>query len=250
MAVDRELFEGRRRAKNEAELEGIRRAQRAAEAGMRAAAGLLRGGGDGLTVEEVKAAVEAAFAEHGAVTDGFIVAPGAQGAVGHELGHGPIPPGVPVIVDLWPQDRASGCFADMTRTFVAGAPDDELVAWHALCRDALEQCVAAVRPGVASRSIWEVACGVFEAAGHPTQRSKADGEVLREGFFHGLGHGVGLEVHEAPFLGRAPDVLVEGDVLADRARHVPPGLRRGAARGPGARHGRTAPRSSPTSRTG
>ena len=226
LIADRELFEGRRRAKNERELAGVRRAQRAAEAGMRAAAELLaasepNGGGvliaDGepLTSERIKDAIRAAFSAHDAGADEILVAHGAQGAVGHDLGSGPIPPGAPVIIDLWPQDRASGCFADMTRTFVAGAPpSEELTAWHALCREALARSVDAVAPGIPGRDVWGAACDVFEAAGHPTQRTKAPGEVLRDGFFHSLGHGIGLEVHEAPGLGRGPDVLVEGDVLA------------------------------------
>jgi Xaa-Pro aminopeptidase len=214
LAVDRPLFEGRRRVKSAAELEGIRRALRAAEAGVRAVADRLAAYEEGLTVEDVRPDVEAAFAAHGAAADTFIVAPGPQSALGHEEGHGPIAPGVPVVVDVWPQDRASSCFADMTRTFVAGEPDPELVAWHALCREALERCVAAMRPGAAARDVWGVACDVFEEAGHPTQRTKAHGEVLRDGFSHGLGHGVGLEVHEAPMLGRSPDVLVAGDVIA------------------------------------
>ena len=226
LVPDRELFEGRRRAKNERELAGVRRAQRAAEAGMRAAAEMLaqaEPGGDDvlvldggpLTSERVREAIQAAFAVHDASADEILVAAGAQGAVGHDLGTGPIAPGAPVIVDLWPQDRGSSCFADMTRTFVAGAPPtEELAGWHALCREALARCVDAVAPGVSGRDVWGAACDVFEAAGHPTQRTKAPGEVLREGFFHGLGHGVGLEVHEAPGLGRGPDVLVEGDVLA------------------------------------
>ena len=109
----------------------------------------------------------------------------------------------------------------MTRTFVAGEPDAELVEWHGLCREALERCVDAIAPGVAGRDVWGVACDIFEAAGHPTQRSKKPGEVLHDGFFHGLGHGVGLEVHEAPGLSRGPDTLVAGDVLA-----VEPGLYR------------------------
>jgi len=226
LVPDRELFEGRRRAKNERELAGVRRAQRAAEAGMRAAAELLArsepGGdsvlvadGEPVTSERVKDAIQAAFAVHEASADEILVAHGAQGAVGHDLGSGPIPPGSPVIIDLWPQDRASGCFADMTRTFVAGAPpSEELAAWHALCRDALARSIETVAPGVSGRDVWGAACDVFEAAGHPTQRTKAAGEVLRDGFFHSLGHGIGLEVHEAPGLGRGPDVLVEGDVLA------------------------------------
>ncbi|HEY3018612.1 MAG TPA: Xaa-Pro peptidase family protein [Solirubrobacteraceae bacterium] len=225
LVPDRELFDGRRRAKTERELAGIRRAQRAAEAGMRVAAqmlaaaepgaqGVLRLDGEPLTSERIRAAVEAAFAAHDAVSDGFIVAHGAQGAVGHDLGSGPIAAGEPVIVDLWPADRATSCFADMTRTFVVGEPGAQLAAWHGLCRDALARCVEAVRPGLRGRAVWEVACDVFEAAGEPTQRTKQPGEVLREGFFHGLGHGVGLEVHEAPGLGRGPDVLQAGDVVA------------------------------------
>ena len=226
LTPDREGFEARRRAKNDDELAGVRRAQRAAEAGMRAAAALLAAAqpGDGallvldgepLTCERIKADIDAAFAAHGVAAEEFIVAHGAQGASGHDYGSGPIAAGEPVIVDLWPQDRASACFADMTRTFVAGAaPSEELAAWHGVCRDALARCVDAVAPGVAGRDLWGIACDVIEAAGHPTQRTKAPGQVLRDGFFHGLGHGVGLEVHEAPGLGRGPDVLVAGDVLA------------------------------------
>jgi Xaa-Pro aminopeptidase len=109
----------------------------------------------------------------------------------------------------------------MTRTFVAGTPDDEIVAWHRLAREALARSVDTVAPGVTGRDVWSAACNVFEAAGQPTQRTKTPGEVLRDGFFHSLGHGVGLEVHEAPGLGRGPDVLVAGDVLA-----IEPGLYR------------------------
>ena len=62
---------------------------------------------------------------------------------------------------------------------------------------------------------------MFEAAGHPTGRTKAPGEILREGFFFGLGHGVVLEVHEDPALGRSGrSSLIAGDVIA-----VEPGTR-------------------------
>src|SRR5205085_543482 len=80
-------------------------------------------------------------------------------------------------------------------------------------REALEQTRAAVRPGAHGRAIYDIACEVYEQAGIPTQRTKAEGEVLRDGFFHGLGHGVGLEVHEEPGLGRSGDELVAGDVV-------------------------------------
>jgi Xaa-Pro aminopeptidase len=224
LAVDRAVFEARRRVKSEAELAGIRRAQAAAEEGMRAAAELLRRAepnGDGLladggplTCERIKAAIKEAVARAGASAgEDLIVSHGAQSASGHEQGSGPIAPGEPVIIDLWPRDPASACFADMTRTFVVGEAPDELRRYHELTREALDRSLAAVRPGVEGREVFRVSCEPYEQAGLPTLLSKQPGQVLEEGYFHSLGHGVGLEVHEAPALGRAPDVLVSGDVI-------------------------------------
>jgi Xaa-Pro aminopeptidase len=222
---NRSVFEARRRVKSAAELAGIRRAQRAAEAGMGAAAELLRAArpdgdgivldGEALSSERIKAAIrDAADRAGGSMTEAFIVSHGAQAAVGHELGSGAIRAGEPVIIDLWPRDPQSGCYADMTRTFVVGEVPEELRRYHELCLEALRSVQRAVRGGLAGSALFGLACEPFEQAGLPTQRTKADGETLEEGFFHSLGHGVGLEVHEAPMLGRAPDVLVAGDVVA------------------------------------
>jgi Xaa-Pro aminopeptidase len=231
LSADREHFVQRRRVKNEAELAGIRRAQLAAEAGMDAARELFRaaerqnGGlvvdGEPLTCERVKLAVEQAFTAAGAFADEFIVSHGPQTAVGHDMGSGPIAPDEPICLDLFPRDRESGCFADMTRVFVVGTPSDELAEWHRLCREALDRSVAAVKPGVPGSELHKISCDLFEEHGYPTLRSKQQGEVLQDGFYHSLGHGVGLEVHEEPSLGRAPGELVAGDVIA-----VEPGLYR------------------------
>ena len=229
--ADREHFVRRRRVKNEAELAGIRRAQHAAEAGMTAARELLRSAeqqngdlvldGKPLTCERLKMAVEQAFTANGAFADEFIVSHGPQTAVGHEMGSGPIAPDEPVCLDLFPRDRESGCFADMTRVFVVGEPSEELAEYHRLCREALEASVAAVKPGVAGSELHRICSRVFEEHGYPTLLSKQPGEVLKDGFYHSLGHGVGLEVHEDPALGRGPGELVAGDVIA-----VEPGLYR------------------------
>jgi Xaa-Pro aminopeptidase len=231
IAADHDLFTSRRRVKNEAELAGIRRAQRAAEEAMTAARELLRTAeqrngslvldGEPLTCERLKVAVEQAFTANGAFADEFIVSHGPQTAIGHDMGSGPIEPGEPVCLDLFPRDRESGCFTDMTRVFVVGEPPEELVEYHRLCREALERSVEAVKPGVAGSELHRISCDVFEEHGYPTQLSKKPGEVLKDGFFHSLGHGVGLEVHEEPSLGRAPGELVAGDVIA-----VEPGLYR------------------------
>jgi Xaa-Pro aminopeptidase len=232
LSVDGKLFDDRRRVKGPVEIEGIRRAARAAEAGMSVVAGMLsaaRPGPDGslhldgeaLTVERAKAQIRAAYDAHDAQGTEIMVAPGAQGASGHDMGSGPILAGTPVVVDLWPQDRASGCWADMTRTFVAGAPADDVVRWHGLCLEAHERVLEALRPGVTGQDLWEIACDVVEAAGEPTQRAPGDRVPLHDGFFHSLGHGVGLDVHEAPLLGRGGEPLVAGDVVT-----VEPGVYR------------------------
>jgi Xaa-Pro aminopeptidase len=220
-------FVRRRRSKNESEIAGVRRAQAAAAAGMAAAAGLLRTAGprdgvlvhDGepLTSEAVRARIREVCAGLGAPTDDdIIVAGGPAGATGHEQGTGPLQAGVPVVIDIWPRDERSGCYSDMTRTFVSGGePAEDVVRWHALAHTALERVYERLRPGVTGRDLFGVACEVFEEAGEPTQRTKAEGETLRDGFFHSLGHGVGLEVHEEPSLGRSgTDPLVPGDVVA------------------------------------
>jgi Xaa-Pro aminopeptidase len=102
----------------------------------------------------------------------------------------------------------------MTRTFVVGEISAEVRALEALVRDALERARAAVRPGITGRELHAIACDVFEAAGHSTQRT-GTGDDLEEGFQFSLGHGVGLAVHEAPSLGLTGHAeLVAGDVVA------------------------------------
>jgi Xaa-Pro aminopeptidase len=231
LEADGELFTRRRRAKTEAELDGIRRAQRGAEAGMAVAREMLRSAdrpngvltleGEPLTCERIKIAIERAFSEHGVAAEEFIVSHGAQTAVGHEMGHGPIAPNEPVVLDLFPRDRDTGCYADMTRTFVVGEPPEELAEYQRLCREALRRAVEAIRPGVRGLELHTLICDFFHEHGFKTQLSKQPGEVLHDGFFHALGHGVGLEVHEQPWLGRAPGELVAGDVVA-----IEPGLYR------------------------
>jgi Xaa-Pro aminopeptidase len=232
LVVDRKLFESRRRVKNDAELAGIRRAQRAAEAGIDAARELLRRAearngalhvdGEQLTCERLKVAVARAFSEHDATADEMVVSHGPQTAVGHHMGSGAIAPGEPVVLDLFPRDRESACFADMTRTFVVGAPPPQLVEFHELTLEALERALAGVRSGVVGNDLHVQTCELFQEHGYPTQLSKEPGTVLVDGFYHGLGHGVGLEVHEKPSLSMTrEDPLVAGDVIT-----VEPGLYR------------------------
>jgi len=219
VTADGSLFDERRRRKSTAELIGIRRALRASEQALDRARSLLREQ-RGVTCDDVRAEITRTFTEAGmTIPDLVIVSHGPQTAIGHEPGHGRIEPGEPVIIDLFPQDPESGCYCDMARTFCIGEPPEQLVTYHRLCLEVFERAYPAIRPGATGKEIFGLACDVFEREGYPTQRTKAEGEVLEEGFYHSLGHGVGLEVHEPPSLGRAGEELVAGDVIA-----VEPGL--------------------------
>ena len=225
--VGAKAVEARRRAKTPAELEGIRRAQRAAERGhgrrrgadprrRRRRTGCSSTTARPLTAEAVRDAIRAECAAAGAPAPPEIMVVSLFSGGGHDPGSGPLPAGLPIEIDLWPRDEASGCWADMTRTFVgAGEVTDEIAALRDIAREALEAARAAARPGVTGRALYDAACDVVERAGYPTQRTREPGQVLDHGFYFGLGHGVGLEVHEPPGLGLAGhDELVPGDVIA------------------------------------
>ncbi|HEY4094685.1 MAG TPA: M24 family metallopeptidase [Baekduia sp.] len=229
LTPDHDAVTARRRVKSPAELAGIRRAQRAADAGMAAAAAMLRDavpegdtlvrGGAPLTAEDVRAALREACAAHGAPAPPDVVVASVWQGFGHNPGSGPLPASLPIQIDLWPRDEASGCWADMTRTFVVGEVTAPVRAQEALVARVFADVRAAVRPGITGRELHAMACDAFEAAGHRTQRT-GPGDDPAEGFQFSLGHGVGLEVHEGPGLGQlGREPLIAGDVIA-----IEPGL--------------------------
>ncbi len=234
LTVDDEVFQMRRRAKSAPELGGIRIAQHAAEQAMREAAELLAAAeptGDGnlrldgiiLSAERVREAIRTACAREGAPAPPGVMVASVRDGFGHEPGSGPLPSGLPIQIDLFPCHEETGCWADMTRTFVVGEPAGEhaelIAQQEELVRAALEDARAAIRPGVTGRELYNAVCDRFEAAGYRTQRT-GPGEDPSEGFQFSLGHGVGLEVHEEPSLGLAGgQPLIPGDVLA-----IEPGL--------------------------
>jgi Xaa-Pro aminopeptidase len=231
LVVDQPYFDERRRRKSDHELEGIRRAQKAAEAGVATARellaradranGMLKLDGEPLTCELLKQHVQATFLEHGAIAEEMILSHGPQTAIGHDMGSGQIASDDVVMLDLFPVDLESACFADLTRTVAFGEIPEELKSWHELCREALDLVSAEVRPAAHGSDLHRVASEFFSDRGFPTVLTKPDGEVLTDGFYHGLGHGVGLEVHEAPSLGIIGEELVVGDVIT-----LEPGLYR------------------------
>ncbi|CAN5642540.1 Xaa-Pro peptidase family protein [soil metagenome] len=223
VVIDSEGWAARRRRKSPAELEGSERAQRSADSAMQSAAhmlreaepttdGRLRFEGEILTAEWVREAMTTVLVQQGTDSDEIIVQSGDACLKGHDLGSGPILPNESCIIDVFPHDRRTGAFSDMTRTFVPGRPSDDLVKLHHHCREALSLALDACRPG--TDDLYPRVADFLNSHGHPSQLHPSDPPVHNQGFHHALGHGVGLEVHERPFLGRRCEALVPGDVIA------------------------------------
>jgi Xaa-Pro aminopeptidase len=232
--IDDDRFEQRRRLKDAHAIAAIREVTVLVEESMRrirqrlAACsvdpdGTLRDDGGVLTSERLQAAVRSFWAENGLEGELPIIAGGAHAADPHDIGSGPLSAGTPILCDLFPRSARTRYHGDMTRTFCVGEPPAELVELHATVERALDGALSAIRPGVVGSSVDALVCALFEAAGHPTTRSPAGvdpASVAR--YIHGLGHGVGLAVHEEPGLGRGGhEELRPGDVVS-----VEPGLYR------------------------
>ena len=191
----------------------MRAAGRAAQAALLEAARLLRDELDGLNCERVRERMVAVLLAEGAESEEILIRTGPSMPDGHALGFGAIVPDYPVQIDCFPRHRASGLYIDMSRTWVPGTPSDAAQRHWRDVMEAYEAARAAARPGV--DDLYHRAADVFEARGHPTQRKPNDGlERPDRGFTPSLGHGVGLEVHEAPSLGRRADPLCDGDTIA------------------------------------
>ncbi len=223
VVVDDEAWAMRRRAKSPWELEGMERAQRAADTAMLTAARMLREAeptssnqlkfdGEILTAEWIREAMSAELLTQGAESEEIIVHSGDACLEGHQIGSGPILADQSCIIDCFPRDRKTGAYTDMTRTFVPGEPSDDLRRLHKHCLEALHIAFDSTRAGTKGGHAKVVEH--FHGNGYPTFDMHEGPGTLDHGFFHSLGHGVGLEVHERPRQGRRSEELVVGDVVA------------------------------------
>jgi Xaa-Pro aminopeptidase len=212
LRTDESLFANRRRVKTPGELEGVRRAQAAAQIAMETMRNAIRGGGE-VTSESLRTEALRETAGSEAFFEYMIVAHGAQAASVHDSGSGRVAPGESVVIDLGVRDWKSGAWADMTRTFSFGPPSKEVADYQSVCRLVLEQVTPMVRPGASCADIYRLADSIIAEAGYETLLTKKPGTLLESGFVHSLGHGVGLEIHEAPSLGPTGEDLVAGDLI-------------------------------------
>ncbi len=226
LTPDGKLFDGLRRAKTEEEISNIERTQNAVEAACVHALGILEESGiedDGtlewrgaaLTSEMLRSEIDVELLRRGCTADGTIVAGGPQAADPHERGHGPLKAGESIIIDIFPVDLSTRYYSDMTRTFVKGEPNEGLQEMYDAVLESQEAALSMIKAGVNGRDVHRKVADVLHEAGYKTNvHDQEKGKPLTEGFFHGTGHGVGLEIHEAPSLSLADDELIPGDVIS------------------------------------
>ena len=227
LAIAKDLRE-RRRVKRPDEIEAIEASQRATEDAWREGVDAIRRArvrpdstleldGAVFTAERLRAIVETTLLERGCASEGAICAPGPQAADPHQIGTGPLHAGEPIVMDIFPQHKTSRYWADMTRTVSKGEPPKEFRKMYDVVMRAQDEGIRALRPGVTGRAVHELVEDIIWNAGYDTQRpgQKRDpSDHTPRGFIHGTGHGVGLEIHEAPAISRSgTKALVPGDVV-------------------------------------
>jgi Xaa-Pro aminopeptidase len=219
------LFPERER-KSPREIKCIAQSQRAAVAAMRRAIAVIAGarvdrrgvlirGGRPLTSEALRREIDRVLLDHQTYARETIVAGGRQAVSPHERGHGPLKAGQPIVIDIFPQHRGHGYWGDLTRTVVKGRASPELKNMYEAVRAAQAGVLRRLRAGAPAAALHAGVQDLFRRLGYET-RVGADGP---EGFFHGTGHGVGLDIHEAPSISVTGPRLKAGQVVT-----VEPGL--------------------------
>ena len=207
------------------EIAAIEETQRHTETALEAALDVLRAStirgdeviyrGRPLTSEDLKKVVNVSLMENDCIAEHTIIACGEQGVDPHNQGSGPIHPNQGIIFDIFPRSSQTRYYADMTRTVVKGKASDELRRLYEAVLAAQLRGIELIRDGASGGAIHTEVARTMEVRGYSTGVVQG----RQQGFFHGTGHGVGLDIHEPPRISRLDYELKTGQVVT-----VEPGL--------------------------
>lgn len=200
------LISSMRAVKSELEAEQIEKAQRITEKGFEGILSFIK---PGVTEKEIKAELEYIMMKNGADATAFdtIAAAGLNSAVPHAVpGDYKVKDGDFLVMDF--AARLNGYDSDMTRTVCIGKPDDEMVKVYNTVLEAQEAAISAVRAGVTAQEVDAAARNIIKAAGY--------GDY----FTHSTGHGVGIDIHEAPTVSH----LAQKELEAGNVITIEPGI--------------------------
>ena len=169
-----------------------------------------------LTSEKLRSVIDCAILQANGNSMHTIVAGGKQGCDPHESGYGPLRANELIILDIFPRSQKTGYFGDITRTVVRGRASEAARKLYDSVHRAQKLGFKEMRAGVKTKDVHGAVQKFFEQEGYKTR--KRGGRM--EGFFHGTGHGLGLEIHEPPRMGlHSTGTLKPGQVVT-----VEPGL--------------------------
>ncbi len=217
-----DLIQLARKRKDEWEIEAIRSVGERTEQVVDGVRAMLSDWTPSMTLGDLKSFVSQEIARLGMIEDHeTILSQGRDAGIPHSRGDAKarVCESIPIVLDIFPADKASGYFFDLTRTFCVGQIPAKLARIHADVLEAFTRARDAIRPATLAQSYQALVCDFFEGKGYPT--SRADPTTF-SGYVHGLGHGVGLEIHEKPAFQLTPaneDLIETGDVIT-----VEPGL--------------------------
>jgi len=226
LVVRKDPFFSERERKRADEVKKISDSLRVAELGLDAGIEALRKArigrdrylylsGSRLTSERLKSLVNTAIMAQGWVPSHTIISSGNQCCDPHHEGSGPIQAHTSIIFDIFPRSQKTGYYGDLSRTVVRGRASDRLKNAYAAVQAGQELAFGLIRDGVEGHEIHQKILDLFERRGFPT--GKVGGRM--QGFFHGTGHGLGLDIHEPPRIASTPATLRAGHVVT-----VEPGL--------------------------
>jgi len=171
--------------------------------------------GEWVTSESLKKVLNVSMMENNCIGSHTIVASGNQGCDPHQEGTGFVWANQSLIVDVFPRSGDTLYYADITRTFVKGKATPALKVQYEAVKVAQEKGIRMLAPGVNGRDIHTAIAKEMESRGYKTERRSG----VMVGFFHGTGHGLGLDVHEPPRVNTSEHFLKKGEVVT-----VEPGL--------------------------
>jgi Xaa-Pro aminopeptidase len=224
--IRRDPFWAEREIKDTGEVKQIAESLRVARLGLEAGIRTLRRtktkrdgylylNGTRLTSEMLKTAVNTTIMAQGWLPSHTIISSGNQCVDPHHEGSGPIKANTSIIFDIFPRSQQSGYFGDLSRTVVRGRASEKLKEIYAAVQEGQRIGFADIRDGINGKEVHQKILDLFEARGFHTGKIKG----RMQGFFHGTGHGLGLDIHEPPRIAPVDATLRTGHVVT-----VEPGL--------------------------
>jgi Xaa-Pro aminopeptidase len=231
-AAEESLF-SERVTKNKTEIRHLAQAERLTKRAMQRAEAFLaesQTGSDGILLhpevagkvksKHLRSVIETYLIQHGAMPAHTIVACGRESSDPHHIGHGYLRANQPIIIDIFPRVLATGYWGDMTRTYLKGKAPERVKKLYNTVKEGQKIGLDMAGDGVSGDAIHRAITTCFDKQGFKTGMLRGK----QSGFFHGTGHGVGLEIHEAPRVSIGSGTLKAGHVITIEPGLYYPGL--------------------------